>query len=256
MLQLSIISINWNNSSGLRKTIESVYNQTFRGFEFIVIDGNSSDDSVDVVKQYEQEIDIWKSEPDNGIYDAMNKAIQLATGEYLLFLNSGDFFASNTVLERVFAVNRTADFVFGSVTKEFGYKISPPKKITLYSVLYDLISHQSSFIKRSLFIELGLYDVKVKIVADWKFLFEAILIHHKSYEVIDVNVAFCDSRGVSGTSKGISESAETKYAIARNYFPSAFDDIVELHSFKKRTFKRLYNGIIRRSYNLLLKITR
>lgn len=255
MKQLSVITINWNNSFGLQKTIESVIRQTYTDFEFIVIDGNSTDCSVDVIMKYESNITIWKSEADNGIYDAMNKAIQLASGEYLLFLNSGDFLISNTVLESVFATERTTDFIFGCVKKEFGYRIVPPSTITFYSALFDIISHQSSFIKKSLFKEFGLYDVNVKIVADWKFLFEAIVVHQKSYEVIKTTIAYCDSKGVSGTSKGINESANTKYAIARKNFPGTFDDIVELHYFKKRTVSRIYYGIIRRCYNFLVNLS-
>ena len=95
-MKFSIITVNYNNKEGLRKTIESVIHQTFRDFEFIVIDGGSTDGSDDVLKEYDAQIDYWVSEPDGGIYQGMNKGIKKATGEYLNFMNSGDcFYASN-----------------------------------------------------------------------------------------------------------------------------------------------------------------
>ena len=89
-MRLSIITINYNNREGLRKTIESVVNQTYRNFEYIIIDGGSTDGSVEVVKEYADRISYWVSEPDNGIYNAMNKGVLAANGKYIQFLNSGD----------------------------------------------------------------------------------------------------------------------------------------------------------------------
>jgi glycosyltransferase involved in cell wall biosynthesis len=89
-MKLSVITINYNNAIGLRKTIESVVNQTFRDYEYIIIDGGSTDGSVDVIKEYADKIDYWVSEPDKGIYNAMNKGVAAAHGEYTNFLNSGD----------------------------------------------------------------------------------------------------------------------------------------------------------------------
>ena len=100
-MKLSVITINYNNRDGLRKTIESVVNQTCRDFEYIIIDGGSTDGSVDVIKQYADRIDYWVSEPDKGIYHAMNKGIAVAHGEYLNFMNSGDCFYESTVVENV-----------------------------------------------------------------------------------------------------------------------------------------------------------
>ena len=89
-MKLSVITINFNNRDGLRKTIESVVNQTYNDFEYIIIDGGSTDGSVDVIKEYADRIDYWVSEPDKGIYNAMNKGIDVAKGEYCIFMNSGD----------------------------------------------------------------------------------------------------------------------------------------------------------------------
>lgn len=99
---ISIITINYNNKVGLKKTIESVIQQDFNSFEFIVIDGGSTDGSYDVIQEYRNYIDYWVSEPDKGIYNAMNKGITIARGEYCNFMNSGDFFYDKNVLSSIF----------------------------------------------------------------------------------------------------------------------------------------------------------
>ena len=101
-MKLSIITINLNNDTGLNKTIESVINQTLKNFEFIIIDGGSTDRSVELIKEYAGQINYYVSEPDKGIYNAMNKGIRQAQGEYCFFLNSGDYFVNESVLEKVF----------------------------------------------------------------------------------------------------------------------------------------------------------
>ena len=101
-MKISIITINLNNVSGLENTLSSVRAQTFRDFEQIVVDGGSSDGSVDVIRANSDWIAQWISEPDSGIYNAMNKGVRMASGDYLLFLNSGDCLASPKVLENVF----------------------------------------------------------------------------------------------------------------------------------------------------------
>ena len=111
---LSIITINRNNAAGLRKTIESVVSQTYTDFDYIIIDGASTDESVDVIKEYADRITYWVSEPDTGIYNAMNKGILKANGEYCLFLNSGDWLYDNDVLNDVFSISPTEDIVYGN----------------------------------------------------------------------------------------------------------------------------------------------
>jgi len=102
MFNLSIITVNLNNEVGLSKTIESVQNQTYRDYEYIIIDGGSIDGSLNILNEYSQIFTHWVSEPDSGIYDAMNKGIKFAKGEWIIFMNSGDFFANKNVLENIF----------------------------------------------------------------------------------------------------------------------------------------------------------
>ena len=112
-MKYSIITVNYNNREGLKRTIESVIHQTFRDFEFIVIDGGSTDSSAEVLKAYDEHISYWVSEKDNGIYDAMNKGIRKATGDYLNFMNSGDCFYDDDVLRNVTAYASDADIITG-----------------------------------------------------------------------------------------------------------------------------------------------
>ena len=99
MKTISIITVNYNNCQGLERTVNSVARQTYTDVEYIVVDGGSTDKSVDIIKQNENIISFWVSEKDNGIYNAMNKGVSFSHGEYLLFLNSGDYFADKEVLE-------------------------------------------------------------------------------------------------------------------------------------------------------------
>ena len=101
-MKLSIITINYNDAKGLRKTFDSIKNQTCHEFEYIVVDGGSSDGSQSVIEEYEQYISKWVSEPDNGIYNAMNKGAKMSTGDYMLFLNSGDNLFSDLASESSF----------------------------------------------------------------------------------------------------------------------------------------------------------
>lgn len=172
-MKYSIITVNFNNKEGLRKTIESVIHQTFRDFEYIVIDGGSTDGSVDVLNEYDSEIDYWVSEPDGGIYQGMNKGIKKATGEYLNFMNSGDCYYNNDILKKITKSNLNADMIIG---KDYWYNPKTgkdfatilPLKLDMLTFYKGSLPHQSTFFKRCLFSE-TLYDESLKVVSDWKF---------------------------------------------------------------------------------------
>ena len=113
-MKLSIITVNYNDAEGLERTIKSVMSQSFKDFEFIIIDGGSTDASVDVIKKYEDKIDYWVSERDGGIYPGMNKGLRQAKGEYVNFMNGGDSYYSPDVLNAIFALNSNADIITGT----------------------------------------------------------------------------------------------------------------------------------------------
>ena len=197
-MKLSIITVNLNNRDGLQKTIDSVMFQTFRDFEWIVIDGGSSDGSRELIERYADYFVYWVSEPDKGIYNAMNKGIKVAKGDYLQFLNSGDWLADETALERCFSHRFTADVAYGDLyfcndreKKRYTY----PCKLTL-KFLYDYsLGHSASFIRKELIMS-ELYNEKYQIVSDWEFFLKQAL-RNKSFEYIDEDVSCFDMSGLS-----------------------------------------------------------
>ncbi len=218
-MKLSIITINKNNAQGLERTIQSVINQTFKDFEYIIIDGASTDSSVEIIKKYQDKIDYWVSEPDTGIYNAMNKGIKVAKGEYLLFLNSGDWLLNNTILAEVFSENFDEDIVYGNI--QIGDKlIYPHKKITLRILMNSFIPHPASFIKRNLFEKIGLYDEKYKAASDWKFFLQALILENCTYKHIDKNISFFEEGGISGTELRVLENKK----ILQELFPRIYPD--------------------------------
>lgn len=195
-MKLSIITINFNNRDGLRKTIESVVNQTWQEFEYIIIDGGSTDGSVEVIKEYADRIDYWVSEPDKGIYDAMNKGIDQAKGEYCLFMNSGDCIYRPTTLEEVYTELNGTDIISGrTLTDIKEVKVSPID--ISFSYLYQFsLCHQSILIRTEVMKSLK-YDTSYSIISDWKFLYEALILHNGSYKAISTLIAVYNTAGVS-----------------------------------------------------------
>jgi len=200
-MKLSIITINRNNASGLEKTIQSVINQTFNDYEYIIIDGGSTDSSVDIIKQYADKITYWVSEPDKGIYNAMNKGILKAKGEYCQFLNSGDSLVDNNILKKVFDENLQEDIIYGNafnLSKEGVRTLDNiPEKWTLITFLNENISHPAAFIKRKLFSEISLYDESFSIISDLLFNIIAIIINNKSYIHLPYCISVYENWGVS-----------------------------------------------------------
>lgn len=198
--KVSIITINYNNKSGLERTIKSVISQTYPEFEYIVIDGGSSDGSLDVIKKYADKITYWVSEPDKGIYNAMNKGVARADGEYCNFMNSGDCFYNDNVLENVFAEFQQSDIITGItqlVTKPIQYWY-PPKEITFLWFHIASLSHQASFIKTNLLIQ-NPYNETFQIVSDWSFFMQTLIINNCTYKPIETIICIFDMEGISNT---------------------------------------------------------
>lgn len=207
-MKYSIITINYNNRDGLEKTILSVINQTCQDFEYIIIDGGSTDGSVDVIKKYADRIDYWVSEPDKGIYNAMNKGILQAHGEYLNFMNSGDFFYDNEVLEKVLLENYNVDIIFGKAfvnNSEVTYCVH--KEISLYSLCITGFNHQATFYKKILFDNLT-YDESLLLLSDWKFTTQQVIFHHCSYKFIDIIIVDYNLFGISSNNKDLAKKEQ------------------------------------------------
>lgn len=173
--RISVVTVCFNSAETLESTILSVINQTYPDVEYIVIDGGSTDGTVDIIKKYAHRIAYWVSEPDNGIYDAMNKGVRAATGDYMNFMNAGDCFYDNRVIERCVPYLKTdPDVAFGSV-----YGINPTgdnaevKPHPFYKQTrkrkYPGICHQGTFVKSALQKQHG-FDTRYSIAADFNLL--------------------------------------------------------------------------------------
>lgn len=202
-MKLSIITINYNNAEGLLKTIESVITQTFNDYEYIIIDGGSRDGSVDIIKQYDNQIDYWISEPDKGIYNAMNKGVLKANGDYLYFLNSGDCLVANDTISNIFNNLTDCDLVYGNAILEYENNVHIIQKhqnmgenLTFHSFYKGGINHQSAFINKRLFNKYGLYDENLKLVSDWKFFLVAFGLNTSKAIYKDINICYFDMQGL------------------------------------------------------------
>lgn len=232
---LSIITINYNNAAGLKKTMESVLNQTFSDLEYIIIDGGSTDGSKQIIEQHNLKLSYWVSESDKGIYNAMNKGIKQAKGEYLLFLNSGDYLADKDVLNKVFKIKPTVDITYGNMliekpdgTIEQGYM---PDKITFKQMVVDTLWHPVSFIKRTLFDKYGLYNENYKIVADYEFFFNTIIMHSVSTQYLNMTISVFNLNGQSSLSENkAKEQAERKRVLESYLSP---ERLAEAEKYKK-----------------------
>ena len=200
-MKFSIITVNYNNKEGLRKTIESVIRQTFQDYEFIVIDGGSDDGSKELLKEYDNSITYWVSEPDGGIYQGMNKGIAKAQGEYLNFMNSGDRFYDDGVLKRINDYGNQADIISGrdyhySEEKQQGHASVQPTRLSMITFFTSTLDHQSSFIKRELFNDTP-YREDLRLVSDWVFFLEKVVVDDKKVRFVCDIVCYREVAGIT-----------------------------------------------------------
>lgn len=218
-MKLSVITINYNNCEGLSKTIQSVVNQTWKEFEYIIIDGGSTDGSVDVIKKYADKITYWVSEPDKGIYHAMNKGIDVAKGEYCLFLNSGDSLFDKRTFSEVSVELNGADVITGTLMLDSGTFCLSPTEVTIPYLYKDCgsLSHPSSFIKSHLLKKYH-YDEELKIVSDWKFFIQVLIMDGVSYKSISQIISIFDCTGISSNSEML---LKERHYVLENDFPKS-----------------------------------
>lgn len=229
---LSIVTINYNNLGGLMATVSSVKNQTWQDFEYIVIDGGSDDGSKEYLESENQFLDIWVSEKDSGIYNAMNKGIKAAKGEYLLFLNSGDHLFNEKVLELNNGALKEKDLIcFNLQMVRIGSsKIAKaPSKLRFYDLYSTSLPHPATFIKRELFNTVGLYDESLRIVSDWKFFLLALFKFNCSYLKVEQTLATFYLDGISS----IEDSSNERALVMKEYFDPFILDYEELNENKK-----------------------
>lgn len=273
-MKLSIVTINYNNAKGLERTLNSVLTQSYRDIEHIIIDGGSTDESVEVIKEYASKVEsqesrvksvIWSSEKDNGIYNAMNKGIRKATGEYIQILNSGDMLAAPDVTERMVAalenglkdyrdneVSKNKDFpaiFYGNMLKSYDGKTIINRDTcgsgmyTPESFLYfykGTLNHDCAYIRRDLFQKYGLYNENMKICSDWEWYVRAIVLGREKTVYTNIDVTIFDMNGVSESG---GKNAELIKQERRQYLekilPSAVLRDYDMYSFPITQYQRL-----------------
>lgn len=196
---LSIVTVCYNCEDLVKKTLDSLIDQTYQDFEYIVIDGNSKDNTLNIIKEHCKKLKnvIIKSEPDNGIYDAMNKGINLATGKFVYFLNIGDEFYNNNVLEKV-ASNLKDDIIYygDTIINREKTRVYPNKITPLYFITKGMICHQCIF-SPTKFLKKSLFNTNYKYCADEDWLINAIENQKIHYRHLHMIICYYDITGVS-----------------------------------------------------------
>lgn len=249
---LSIITINRNHASCLEKTMKSVLSQTSTGFEYVVVDGASTDGSLDVIRRlapgFGERIK-WVSEPDSGIYNAMNKGIRMAEGEYIQILNSGDMLASENVTGQMLAElerrGRPA-ILYGNMVKCFpdGHKTLDRnfagQEVTMLGMFTSTLNHDPAYIRRDLFDKYGFYDESLKIVSDWKWYLQAIVLGGEVPAYVDLNVTLFDMTGVSEEEGSREKIKVERSRVLAELFPRAILSDYEAYSDDIYAMRRLH----------------
>lgn len=240
LTHISVITVNLNNEKGLSATIQSVLPQLSPNIEFIIIDGASTDNSVSMIRAIEDKLAYWCSEKDEGVYDAMNKGILKAKGAYLLFLNAGDVLFDKAGFEKlspILAANH--DIISSKIiieTESGEYERTPIDEYTCEKLLLYNLPHQSTLIKRSLFTKHGLYDVTLKIAADWEFWLR-LLSKHIRYATTDIVLSRMEKEGISAVVS--TRHAQERVSLLKQYAKQGIKLNLNLIRLLKRNHKYL-----------------
>lgn len=266
-MKISIVTINYNNAEGLRKTLASVAAQSYKQIEHIIIDGGSTDGSVEIIKDYvfanpnsdpffRHEI-IWVSEKDNGIYNAMNKGISKASGAYVQILNSGDILADPDVTDRMVKALEETEYppiLYGNMIRDFGNgKLSKDVCLgervksdeinaqevewTMDDFIKGTVNHDPTYIHRSLYEKYGLYDENLKICSDWKWFVNAVVFGGEKLYYAPIDVTIFDTTGISETNLEFRE--KERHAELEKMLPAAILKDYDRYHFPISQMKRL-----------------
>lgn len=216
---LSIVTVCRNEVQNISQTCESIVEQMPYNFEWIVIDGGSTDGTLDILEGYRNRIDVLISEPDEGIYNAMNKGICRATGEYVVFMNGGDCFANDCVLETVACLPKS-DVVYGDLALEDKNIVERyPDVLSKHYFLKNMLPHQATFFRRELFDQYGGFDETFRIAGDYELFVRLLHVHKVSYTHVHQPLAVFASGGISNSPKHRSLRKQENHRIRWQYFP-------------------------------------
>ncbi len=240
MVRYSIITVNLSNALGLEQTIQSVIAQTCKNYEFIIIDGGSRDGSRDIIEKYASHIKYWVCEKDKGIYNGMNKGILVAHGDYCIFMNSGDTFYNEEVLQHIEDACLEEDICCGDICLGQNYIIPNPENVTMRTFYKHSLFHQASFIRTSLFKN-HLYDENMESAADWKWFMDVLVFGNVSYRHIPLVVAKFEGGGFSEKYSEIGQGEIEKEL--KSWFPERILQDYEDYVFGCTPYRRMMNGI-------------
>ncbi len=217
---ISIITVVYNGEQTLEATIKSISSQTYSNIEYIIVDGDSKDKTIDIINRHSSVIDKWISEKDNGIYDAMNKGITMATGDYLWFMNSGDEIYDSTTLEKTFSNQSYSDIYYGDtiMIDDNGdmignRRLTPPDQLTWKSFKRGmLVSHQSFIAKKEL---ANLYNLQYKYSADFEWCLTAM---KKSKTIHNTNLILSKFLDGGFTKQNIIPGLKERFKIMVHYY--------------------------------------
>jgi glycosyltransferase involved in cell wall biosynthesis len=198
-LKISVITINYNNSFGLNRTIQSVIEQEYTDFQFVIIDGGSTDGSKAFIESNSKKIDYWISEKDKGVYHAMNKGLAEATGDFCLFLNSGDYFYNEQVLTNITKqLDKKYGMIYGLIEWEHtGSYWNPKRDLKSFEFVFNsLIPHQATFYRVDALRKIGGFKEKYRVISDWASMIDII---NKGFEIkkVDLLISKCEEQGIS-----------------------------------------------------------
>ena len=265
MQTVSVVTINRNNSIGLEKTLLSIIAQTYSYIELVIVDGASVDGSVNVINKIVSNNQglvrvLAISEPDSGIYNAMNKGLKNSTGDYVCYLNSGDIFFDKQAVENVFSHFNNEDVLYGNLCIHVGSNLktikSNPEVRFFDKYQHDLPPHPAMFVRRSRILEVGGFEEEYKIIADVVLISRLFSNRNLSYKCVDIPITIFDLSGVSSKIENqMLIYGERKKFISRNY-PHFIKDLEKVYRYRKVYFLLTRFRFIRIALSVLKRFIR
>ena len=247
--KISIITVSYNAVKTIEKTIKSVISQTYSNIEYIVVDGGSTDGTIEIIKRYEDKIAYWVSEPDKGIYDAMNKGIYLATGDIISIINADDYLENQSIeiISDLFKTEET-DIICGSlnIIDLYGnHYATYVIKNKISCIKYKMcVFHPSCFVKREVYNKVGFFDIKYKIAGDYDFLLRA---YNKGFKFLTISEVLANFRDGGSSNKNILKSIlEMKRVRENNDYNRILSNIIFIEQLTKTYVLLLYRWMYKK----------